>query len=63
MLGDATLYARGDSVDAAWSLITPIHEAWRNDKRPAVSEYAAGTWGPKEADDIIQADGRRWRLP
>ena len=63
MLGDATLYARGDSVDAAWSLITPIHEVWKNDKQPPVSEYVAGTWGPKEADDMIQADGRRWRLP
>ncbi len=62
MLGDATLYARGDSVDAAWSLITPIHEAWSANRKPGVAGYAAGTWGPKEADEMIQADGRRWRL-
>jgi len=62
MLGDATLYARGDSVDAAWSLITPILEAWTTNKDSKVFEYPAGTWGPKEADEMIQADGRRWRL-
>jgi glucose-6-phosphate 1-dehydrogenase len=63
MLGDATLYARGDSVEAAWSLITPIHEAWSATGKPAVSSYAAGSWGPPEADEMLQADGRRWRLP
>ena len=63
MLGDATLYARGDSVDVAWSLITPIHEGWVSNKQSQVYEYAAGTWGPKEADDMLAADGRRWRLP
>ena len=63
MLGDATLYARGDSVEAAWSLITPIHEGWNSNGLSRVYEYPAGTWGPKEADEMIQADGRAWRLP
>ncbi len=63
MLGDATLYARGDSVEVAWSLITPIHEGWAGNDRSRVYRYAAGTWGPREADDLLQADGRRWRLP
>jgi glucose-6-phosphate 1-dehydrogenase len=63
MLGDATLYARGDSVDAAWSLITPVHEGWATNPRSTVYEYAAGTWGPKQADAMLMADGRRWRLP
>ena len=63
MLGDPTLYARGDSVDVAWSLITPIHEGWASNKRSKVCEYPAGTWGPEEADQMLEADGRRWRLP
>jgi glucose-6-phosphate 1-dehydrogenase len=63
MSGDATLYARGDSVDVAWQLITPIHEGWKDNKESRVYDYAAGTWGPKEADEMIAADGKRWRLP
>ncbi len=63
MLGDATLYARGDSVDVAWQLITPIHEGWASNKESKVYEYASGTWGPKEADEMVRRDGRRWRLP
>lgn len=63
MLGDATLYARGDSVDVAWQIITPIHEGWASNQHSRVYEYPAGTWGPKEADDMLARDGRRWRLP
>jgi len=63
MLGDATLYARGDSVEVAWSLITPIHEGWKRNTDSKVNDYAAGTWGPKEADRMLEADGRRWRRP
>ncbi len=63
MLGDPTLYARGDSVEVAWSLITPIHEGWAGNKLSKVYDYPAGTWGPKEADEMLLADGRRWRLP
>jgi glucose-6-phosphate 1-dehydrogenase len=63
MLGDATLYARGDSVEVAWSLITPIHEGWKENPASRVYEYAAGSWGPKEADQMVEAEGRRWRKP
>ena len=63
MLGDATLYARGDSVDVTWSLITPIHEGWAGNPLSKVYDYPAGSWGPKEADDMLQLDGSRWRLP
>ena len=63
MLGDATLYARGDSVDVAWQLITPIHEGWARNSESHVYEYEAGTWGPAEADQMLARDGRRWRLP
>jgi glucose-6-phosphate 1-dehydrogenase len=63
MLGDATLYARGDSVEAAWSLITPILEGWRSNPHSQVYRYPAGSWGPKEADAMLEAEGRRWRYP
>lgn len=62
MLGDSTLFARGDMVEAAWKLAMPILEAWQ---QPAGNfpNYGAGTWGPKEADELIAGDGRRWRRP
>jgi glucose-6-phosphate 1-dehydrogenase len=63
MLGDATLYARGDSVEAAWELITPIHEAWSENTHAQVYEYPAGTWGPAEADELLLGESARWRLP
>jgi len=63
MLGDATLYARGDSVEAAWELITPMHEAWTENRHAQVYEYPAGTWGPAEVDELLHGGGTRWRLP
>lgn len=62
MLGDSTLYARRDQVELSWELVMPILEAWMNsDKPPAL--YPAGTWGPEEADKMIELDGHRWRRP
>jgi glucose-6-phosphate 1-dehydrogenase len=61
MLGDATLYARHDFVEASWALITPILDAWRSAKADGLACYEAGEWGPREADALIAADGRRWR--
>jgi glucose-6-phosphate 1-dehydrogenase len=61
MLGDPTLFARHDFVEASWALITPVHEAWQAAGAGAVPTYEAGEWGPKEADALLAADGRRWR--
>jgi glucose-6-phosphate 1-dehydrogenase len=61
MLGDATLFARRDEVEAAWTLITPILEEWEKAGDP--EPYAAGSWGPAGADALLAADGRRWRVP
>jgi glucose-6-phosphate 1-dehydrogenase len=64
MLGDPSLYTRADEVEAAWSIVTPIHQRWqRRDarQRPDFPNYEAGTWGPAEADRLIARDGRRWR--
>ncbi len=63
MLGDPTLFARGDSVEAAWSLITPIHEGWASNKKSKVHGYPAGQWGPEEAGRMMEREHREWRRP
>jgi glucose-6-phosphate 1-dehydrogenase len=61
MLGDATLFAHRDGVEATWSLITPILQAWAKDPIKDLPNYAAGTWGPATADAMLKTDGRKWR--
>jgi glucose-6-phosphate 1-dehydrogenase len=61
MLGDPTLFARHDFVEASWALITPIHERWRDERAQEIPTYEAGEWGPDEADVLIAREGRRWR--
>ena len=60
MLGDATLFTRTDEVEEQWALVDAIVAAWERD-RPAFPNYAAGTWGPPSADELIHRDGRSWR--
>jgi glucose-6-phosphate 1-dehydrogenase len=60
MMGDATLFQRADQVEAAWSVVAPIQAAWNAEPPPALSTYKAGTWGPKEADELLARDGREW---
>ena len=62
MQGDATLYARGDSTEAAWEFIDPILRAWENEEIP-VYGYPAGTWGPENADTLIEGEQMTWRYP
>jgi glucose-6-phosphate 1-dehydrogenase len=61
MLGDATLFARHDFVERAWSLVSPVHEAWEAADDGVMPTYQAGGWGPAEADALMGADRRRWR--
>jgi glucose-6-phosphate 1-dehydrogenase len=61
MLGDATLFAHRDGVEATWALFTPILEAWAADKNVDFPNYPAGTWGPEASDKLLEADGRTWR--
>lgn len=62
MSGDATLFARRDEVENAWRFVDTIEEAWHGDgQQPGLFEYPAGSWGPKEADELMQRDGRAWR--
>ena len=59
MLGEQTLFIRGDEAEAAWGVIDPIEQAWAQ-STSTPQEYAPGTWGPKKAFDLIEHDGRRW---
>jgi glucose-6-phosphate 1-dehydrogenase len=59
MRGDATLFTRNDEVDAQWSIIDPILQAWHEDDDMPLHEYASGSSGPKAADELIAP--RRWR--
>ncbi len=61
MLGDSTLFTRSDEVEAQWSLIKPVLNAWESGNGSFIELYRAGSWGPKEADDFMAADGRKWR--
>ena len=61
MKGDQTLFDRADGVEAAWSLIDPVLSVWRSDRSAAFPNYAAGTWGPAAADELLARDGRQWR--
>jgi glucose-6-phosphate 1-dehydrogenase len=61
--GDATLFDRGDNVEAAWAIVDPILEVWTAAKSATVPQYEAGTWGPKESDVLLERDGRRWCNP
>jgi len=62
MRGDATLFDRGDGVEAAWALVDPILQAWAGEK-PKFPNYPAGSWCPPEADALLERDGRHWRKP
>jgi len=62
MQGDATLYARADEVEAAWEFVDPILTYWKNGKDVRVYGYSAGAWGPENADELIEGEGR-WRNP
>jgi glucose-6-phosphate 1-dehydrogenase len=61
MLGDSTLFHRSDMVEAGWCVVTPILDVWKALTPRNFPSYAAGSWGPKEADELIQKDGRTWR--
>lgn len=63
MIGDKTLFAQATEVLAAWKFLTPILNAWKNDKSINVYGYPAGTWGPKQADELFDEKELTWRYP
>ena len=62
MLGDSTLFTRSDEIEAAWRYVSSIHEGWAQTRAP-LGYYDAGTWGPREADELLAEDGHSWRRP
>ncbi len=61
MIGDATLFQRADNVELGWSVVQPILDSWQSITPREFPNYAAGTWGPKAADELLTNDGRHWR--
>lgn len=62
MAGDATLFARKDEVEHAWRYVDQIEDAWHKSAHPPrMAEYPAGSWGPREADKLLEEDGHEWR--
>lgn len=61
MVGDSTLFIRGDETEASWRLITPVLESWEKCGKQGLREYAAGSWGPLEADRLLWSNRHEWR--
>jgi len=61
MIGDATLFQRADMVEAGWSIVDPVLDVWNVLPPRKFPNYSAGTWGPKDADELLQRDDRQWR--
>ena len=61
MLGDPMLFQRADQVEAGWRAVQPILDAWSADSQSTLPTYPSGSWGPKEAEDLLVRDGRAWR--
>ena len=61
--GDATLFMRDDQVEAAWSVVSPVLEAWESTPPIDFPNYQSGTWGPEAAEVLIAQDGRSWLQP
>ncbi|MEO7103028.1 MAG: glucose-6-phosphate dehydrogenase [Gemmatimonadaceae bacterium] len=61
LVGDQTLFTRSDEVDMQWSVIDPLLDYWKRRADRQIPTYEAGTWGPKEADELVARDGHVWR--
>ena len=60
MIGDQTLFMRGDQVEAAWELLMPIINSWMSKPSLNFPNYAADSWGPEQTEALIAADGFHW---
>src|SRR5437588_5589824 len=63
MVGDSTLFIRRDETEMSWCVVDSITNGWKNMPATSVTTYPAGTWGPKETDELIERDGRAWDNP
>ena len=63
MVGDGTLFIRGDEAEASWKLYTPVLDYWRSVARDGMDSYAAGSWGPPSSDALLGKKSHCWRQP
>ncbi|HWF90673.1 MAG TPA: glucose-6-phosphate dehydrogenase [Terriglobales bacterium] len=61
MIGDQTLFQRADMVEAGWSVVSPVLDVWKALPPRNFPNYAAGSWGPKESEELLERDDRHWR--
>ena len=61
MIGDSTLFIRGDETEASWKLVTPILDYWQECGAQGLEEYAAGSWGPLASEHLLWEKGHQWR--
>jgi glucose-6-phosphate 1-dehydrogenase len=58
--GDASLFARADEVEAAWTICDPILAQWQSSNLPPLDIYEPGFWGPEESTAWMNSQGRQW---
>ena len=63
MIGDGTLFIRGDEAESSWAIYTPLLQFWKSQGRSGMEEYPSGSWGPPGADKLLAASGHVWRQP
>ncbi len=63
LIGDSTLFTRADAVEAAWKFLEPVQKAWKENPKIKMYGYPAGTWGPENADALIEGECSGWRYP
>ena len=63
MIGEATLFTRSDEVEAAWRVVDPLIQYWETHPPKRMPTYASGSWGPREADELLEKDAGEWREP
>jgi len=63
MIGDGTLFIRGDEAETSWALYTPVLEAWAVAGRVGMGSYASGSWGPAVAEELLATGKHAWRQP
>jgi glucose-6-phosphate 1-dehydrogenase len=61
IVGDATLFARSDALQASWELLSPVLKLWDSTPDASLPNYAAGTWGPPESDALLAPAEDVWR--
>ena len=61
MVGDSTLFIRGDETEASWKLVSPVLKHWEESGEDGLAEYASGSWGPVESERLLAERKHQWR--